>query len=177
MDLTEYEPLFMLVLFGFPILWSYIAYKVSGTGGIGVTAILFFVGLAISLFIINANEYRDASPETIITMMVGALSMTSIYGFYNVKIIIKRSMEAKKARALEAEREKIREQIAQKETRLKKARLFVEKNKQVKNVIALLSMIDSDMELNNAVATEIMKENEQITVLKKDICYLKEKII
>lgn len=98
MDLTEYAPLFMLVLFGFPILWNYIAYKVSGTGGIGVTAILFFAGLAISFFIINANEYRDVSPETIITMMVGALSMTSIYGFYNVKIIIKRSMEKRYVR-------------------------------------------------------------------------------
>lgn len=168
MDLTEYAPLFMLVLFGFPILWSYIAYKVSGTGGIGVTAILFFAGLAISFFIINANEYRDVSRETIITMMVGALSMTSIYGFYNVKIIIKRSME-KKVRAREKECEKIREQIVQKETRLKLARLFVEKNKQVKDVIALLSMIDSDLELTNAVATEIIKENEQIIVLKKTL--------
>lgn len=30
-------------------------------------------------------------------------------------------------------------------------------------------MIDSDLELNNAVATEIMKENEQIIVLKKTL--------
>jgi len=38
-------------------------------------------------------------------------------------------------------------------------------------------MIGSDMELNNAVSTEIMKENEQIIVLKKDISYLNEKLI
>lgn len=177
MDLTEYAPLFMLIMFGIPILWSYIAYKVSGAEGIGFTAIWFFAGVAISFLIINANEYRDASPETIITLMVGTLGMTSVYGFYNMKIIVIRSVEAKRLRMREAEYARIRAQIAQKEISLKKARLFVEKNKQVKNVITLLSMIDSDMELNNAVATKIMKENEQITVLKKDVSYLKEKLI
>lgn len=89
MDLTEYSPLFIFIMIVVTIMCGCIAYAVLEQGGIAITVVLFFIGVMIALAIINANEYRDASPETVTTLLVGSLSFNCVYCIFNLIEIFK----------------------------------------------------------------------------------------
>lgn len=177
MDLTNYAPLFLFIMFGAIILFGIIAYKVSGKEGAITTAVLGFIGIWISLGIVKICGFQDASPETVITLIIGTDSFPAIYALYSFnKYIILKKEQRRLQKKIDKENE-IKEIILRKEMEIESSKEFIRKNKEVSNLLALFCVLDNQMSLHGTVIDKINAENEKIGKLKLEIKELKNSII
>lgn len=81
-DLSNYAGLFMFGIFSINIVLALWGYKMNGIESAIASGALAVIGMWIGLGIVNAMDFDDATPETVLTIGVFSILFSSIYTTY-----------------------------------------------------------------------------------------------
>lgn len=160
MDLTNFAGIFILFIVGGGIFLGYSGYKMQGSSGAGVSAVLAILGLWVALGIISLCDFDDATPETVFTIMLFTLAPPSIY---NLSLFSKWKVNKKK--------EKINEKIQYCEKEIKSLEKELDYCHTIFNLIVLIKNCGGDLRgiENNEEISKANKLNEEIKNKKLEI--------
>lgn len=78
-DLSDYAGLLIFGIFTINILLAVAGYKINGKESAITSGVLAVIGMWIGLGIVNLMDFDDATPETVITIGISSVLLSSIY--------------------------------------------------------------------------------------------------
>lgn len=107
-DLSDYAGLFIFGIFAINILLAGAGYKMNGKESAIISGALAVIGMWIGLGIVNLMDFDDATPETVITIGIFSVLLSSIYILY----VISNWLKKRKLEKLHQKENAYREEIA-----------------------------------------------------------------
>lgn len=78
----DYAFLLICGIIAICVVLSYLSYKIDGSGSAIIAAGLSIGGAWISIGVVNVADFNDGSPETILTICIGTVTLPLIYNFF-----------------------------------------------------------------------------------------------
>lgn len=107
-DLSDYAGLLIFGIFTINILLAVAGYKINGKESAITSGVLAVIGMWIGLGIVNLMDFDDATPETVITIGISSVLLSSIY----ILCVISNWLKKRKLEKLHQKENAYREEIA-----------------------------------------------------------------